>query len=186
MGMDALPPSSTTKITMMIMATVAPVLRFMEPSDEPEAPAAFCPAWFVGSEATFPGCTPYVPPLGLLDAMAENTLYEDDAVAEGDPEDVEVCAIELGRGWGDGKDQQVATESRNDELGLWTADERKEMGSNLMRLMVLVQMLSISGLSVFQTILLSSKGTEQTQARDGNTDGVKRVEGHSYDCNLAA
>lgn len=89
-----LPPISTTNTTMTMMATVAPVLRLIEPSDEPEAPAAFCPAWLVGSEATLPGCTPYVPPL-LLDAMAEKTLYVEEAVAEDDPAEVEVCAIGL-------------------------------------------------------------------------------------------
>ena len=80
-----------------MMATVAPVLRLREVSDAPEAPAAFCPAWLVGSEATFPGCTPKVPPLGLLDAIAEKTLYDDEADAESDPAEVGVCAIGLGR-----------------------------------------------------------------------------------------
>jgi hypothetical protein len=91
------PPIKTTKHTTTMMATVTPVLRLTEPSDAPDAPAAFCPAWFVGSEATFPGWTPKLPPLpGSEDAMAEKTLYEDVAVVEGDPVDVVVCAIGLG------------------------------------------------------------------------------------------
>jgi hypothetical protein len=41
---------------------------------------------------------PKLPPLpGFEDAMAEKTLYEDVAVVEGDPVDVVVCAIRLGR-----------------------------------------------------------------------------------------
>jgi hypothetical protein len=87
-----------------MMTTVTPVLRLTEPSDAPDAPAAFCPAWLVGSEATFPGWTPKLPPLpGFEDAMAEKTLYDDVAVVEGDPEVVVVCAIGLGRRRGEEK-----------------------------------------------------------------------------------
>jgi hypothetical protein len=75
------------------MATVTPVLRLREPSEEPEAPAASCPAWLVGSELTLPGSRPYVPSLLLVDAMAEKTLYVEEAVAEDNPAEVDVCAI---------------------------------------------------------------------------------------------
>jgi hypothetical protein len=87
-----LPPTNITNTATTITATVAPVLRLREPSEEPEAPAASCPAWFEGSELTLPGCRPYVPPL-LLDAMAEKTLYVEEAVAEDDSAEVDVCAI---------------------------------------------------------------------------------------------
>jgi hypothetical protein len=48
--------------------------------------------------------------------MAEKTLYDDDAVAEGDPADVDVCAIELGRSCGEGNDHQSGDTRLQGEL----------------------------------------------------------------------
>jgi hypothetical protein len=38
--------------------------------------------------------------------MAEKTLYDDEAVAEGDPADVDICAIGSGRGCEKEKDHR--------------------------------------------------------------------------------